>query len=148
MGNFINDYFQFYYHKENIKENNIITIKNVKKKFKSYNILDTNKNIIIGIWDNPDKSNILGNQGIWIGNNDKIYELIFGINCNNTVILYFKNSIVLKISNANGLVTLELKNNKDNLMEYSTNITRDIIKKLNKINNNSPDLDLIFNVIK
>lgn len=148
MGNFIYDYFQFYNCKENKKENNIITIKNVKKIFKSYNILDTNKNIIIGIWDNPDKSNVLGNQGIWIGNHNKIYELIFGITCNNTVILYFKYSIVLKISKINGLITLELRNNKDNFMEYSTNVTHDIIKKLNKIDNNSPDLDLIFNIIK
>ena len=131
---------------DNIQEN-IVTIKNVKKIFKSFNVLDTNKNIIIGIWDNPNKSNKLGNQGIWIENHDIIYELVFGITCNGTVILYFKNNIVLKISKNNTSFLLELKN-KNNIVEYSTDISQDIIKKLNKINNDSLDIDLIFNIIK
>ena len=149
MGNYIHVFLRLNYNKENKtnKVYKIVSIKNVKKVFKSFNVLDTNKNIIIGIWDNPNKSNTLGNQGIWIGDHDRIYELILGIACCELVILYFKNNIVLKIINNNDSFILELKN-KDNIINYSTNISEDIIKKLNKINNNSLDLDLIFNIIK
>lgn len=145
MGNYIHVFLRPNNNKINNKE--IIDNNNIKKIFKSFNILDINKNIIIGIWDNPNKSNTMGNQGIWIGNNDEIYELIFGINCNDVVILYFKNNIILEITKINDSFLLKLKK-KNDIVEYSTNISNDIIKKLNKINNNSADIDLIFNIIK
>ena len=156
MGNYIHVFLRLNFNndfKDNNKDNNtnisnnIVSIKNVKKIFKSFNVLDTNKNIIIGIWDNPNKSNTLGNQGIWIGDHDRIYELILGINCCELVILYFENNIVLKITNINNSYILELKN-KDNVIFYSTKISENIIEKLIKINKNSLDLDLIFNIIK
>ena len=81
MGNYIHVSLRSDNNKNNTKDNNntikdIVTIKNVKKIFKSFNVLDTYKNIIIGIWDNPNKLNTLGNQGIWIGDHDIIYELV------------------------------------------------------------------------
>ena len=137
----------------NIVNNNniaILTSIRVKKIFRSYNILDTNKNIIIGIWDNPNKTSVLGNQGIWIGEHEQIYELVFGMSCHDLVVLYFEKKIILKIikdKNSPNLFLLELKNN-ENTLNYSCNLSSTVIEGLKKINDNSSDLDLIFNIIK
>lgn len=119
----------------------------VKKIFKSYNVLDVDKNIIIGVWNNPNKSNKLGNQGIWIGDPDKIYELIFGIFSHDAVILHFEKNITLIITKTKSEnFLLELK--EKDIINYSKIIDKSIIQKLKKINDNSLDLDLIFNIIK
>jgi hypothetical protein len=135
----------------NVFTYNKVTINNIKRIFKSYNVLDTHKNIIVGVWDNPNQSNELSNQGIWIEGYDQIYELIFGIIVGDLVILYFKNDIVLKIAKEkitreNITFTLEIKNKKNDMF-YSTDIDGDIIRKINKINDNSSDLDLIYNLV-
>jgi hypothetical protein len=117
----------------------------VKKMFISYNVLNYEKNIIIGIWNNPNKSNTLGNQGIWIGGHDKIYELTFGMLCANMVVLNFQNSIKLKIyKNKSNNITFELTENKK---DYIKQLDDDIKKNLKKINNDSEDIDLIFNLV-
>jgi len=129
--------------KEQISSKKIDSSK-IKKIFISYNILDYEKNIIIGIWDNSNKSNTLGNQGIWIGGHDKIFGLIFGIICIDIVILYFENNIELKIyKNNSSDLFFELTENKNN---YIKQINNNIKKKLKKINNNSQDIDLIFSL--
>jgi hypothetical protein len=145
MGNCI----KFYNQNQKIKNtNNNLSVNQVKKIFIEYNILDSEKNIIIGIWDNPNKFNNLGNQGIWIENHKKIYQLVFGIICNNTVILTFEDNLILKITK-NILLDydylLEISDKK--LINYSTKINKNILNKLKNINNNSPDLDLIINLI-
>ena len=122
-----------------------ITLNNEAKKFKSYNILD--KNIVIGIWDNPNKKNIMENQGIWIGEHDKIYQLVFAMSSYDFVVLYFQDNITLKISKGINYYLLELKSKKINI-NYNAGLSDNIINKLNKINNNSSDLDLIFNIIE
>lgn len=127
--------------------NNNFSVTKVKKIFKSYNVLDTEKNIIVGIWDNPNKSNTLGNQGIWIGNHDQIYELIFGMKSVDTVILNFEKNIMLKITKTKDSdYSLELTD-KSGLIDYSTKINKNILVNLKKINDNSPDLDLILNLL-
>lgn len=148
MGNYLQIFNLFSNNNNNNYNSQNLNIVKVKKIFKSYNILDTNKNIIIGIWDNPNKSNPLGNQGIWIGDQDKILELIFGITCPGLVVLNFESNITLKIIKKNSEdFLLELKN-KDNLNYYSNLINKKLLNKLKKINNNSIDLDLIFNIIE
>ena len=120
----------------------ILSIKNL---FISHNLLDHEKNIIIGIWNNPNKLNVLGNQGILINNHQKIYELIYGIISCDMVVLIFENNIKLVIyKDKLGILFLELTENKIN---YKKQISDDIIKKLIKINNSSPDLDLIFSLL-
>lgn len=146
MGNYI-QIFNTNFTTNNIKNtNNNLSVIKVKKIFKSYNVLDTDKNIIIGIWDNPNKSNTLGNQGIWIGNHDNIYELVFGMKSIDTVILHFEKNITLKITKTNlSEYQLELSDKKSN--NYSTIINKNILNNLKKINDNSLDLDLILNLI-
>lgn len=156
MGNCIN-IFSYFYNKEEIvnnddindsektSESDTLTIDNIKKNFIFYNILDTNKYIIIGILNNSNKTNTLNDQSIWIENHPKIYKLKFGLKSQNIVILHFENNIVLKITKNEHSFLLELKN-KENTLEYSSNISNEIIKKLNKINYNSLDLDLIFEI--
>ena len=119
----------------------------VKKIFKSYNVLDIDKNIIIGIRNNPNKSNKLGNQCIWIEDMNKIYELIFGICCHDVVILHFEKNITLIITKTKSdNFLLEIKD-KD-VINYSKIIDNSVIQGLKKINDESLDLDLIFNIIK
>ena len=114
-----------------------------KNKFIYQNILDLDKMIIIGIWDNPNKLNILSNQGIMINNDQKIYGLLYGIISSiQIIVLIFENNIKLVISkNEFGELFLVLTENKN---EYKKQISNDIINNLIKINNKSPDLDLIF----
>lgn len=119
------------------------SLKNIKQKFIKYNQIDTN--IIIGIFNNPDKSNTLGNQGIWIGQDDKIYSLNLGIyhKCYDFVLLTFENGIKLKISKKDKITwTLETNNNSIT-REFDVNT----IKNLKKINSDSLDLDLIFYIL-
>jgi hypothetical protein len=127
---------------EEYSSKKFLTLFKVKKMFTSYNILDYEKNIIIGIWDNPNKLSKLGNQGIWIESDNKIYELKFGMICFNIVVLNFESNIRLILKkNKIGEIFLELNGNN---IEYNKRLEPDIIKNLHKINNNSIDLDLIF----
>lgn len=127
--------------------------KKIKKIFTHYNILDYNRNIIVGTWDKPDIKNKLGNQCLWIGEKDQIYELIFGLCSHNLVILHYEKNIVLKIekkinkTNDNFTIVVELKNNT-NSINYTSELSNKVISELKKINNNSSDLDLIFNIIQ
>jgi hypothetical protein len=122
-----------------------LSVKNcsIKKEFISYNVLNKNKNIIIGTWNNPNKSNTLGNQGIRIGNNDKIYELTFGISDigSKIVVLNFENNIKLKIYKDINNFNLVLTENKN---EYRSILDTNIIKNYKKFDSNSPDIDLIY----
>lgn len=129
------------------KTNNNISASKVKKIFKSYNVLDTDINIIVGTWDNPNKSNTLGNQGIWIENYDHIHELIFGIKSTDTVILNFDKNITLKITKTKLSEYLLELTDKSESIYYSTNIKKNILGNLKKINDNSPDLDLILSIL-
>lgn len=137
-------------------ENNYITDINlsskVKNKFIKYNILD--KNIIIGIWDNPNKTNTLGNQGIWIGNNqkdkEKIYSLIIGIYYKNLnlITFNFEDNIELQITKQNNKLKLNLigKDLDNNTNKYTTEISNEIKKNFKKIDLNSYEIDMIFNL--
>ena len=120
--------------------------KNIKQKFIKYNVIDIDKDIIIGVFNNPDKSNTLGNQGIWIGQYDKIYSLKFGMyhKAFNMVILTFENNIKFKLTkNENNLeFVLEINNET-----YTKQLDANIIKNLKEINYDSLDLDLIFNLL-
>lgn len=143
MGNFMEKYF--------LKKSN--SLSEIKKKFINSIILDNDKNIVIGIWNNPNKLNTLGNQGIWIGDNnemyqDKIYELTFGMSSlsYDLVVLYFENGIKLKFYkdiNDNKLYLILTHPN----YEYKKELAQDIIKNIQKINKDSPDLYLIFSLI-
>jgi len=124
-----------------------LTFMEINKQFISYNVLDNNK-IIIGIWNNSNKLNILGYQGIWFVKYEKIYELKYGISliAYNLVLLYFENNIVLKIfkdefNNYNYILC------KDKI-EYTNIIDEKTIINYKKINNNSQELDLIYLLFK
>jgi hypothetical protein len=129
------------------------SLSEIKKKFIESIILDKDKQIIIGIWNNPNKLNTLGNQGIWIGNNNdiyenKIYQLTFGMSniSHDYVILYFENKIKLKFyknSTDNKLYFVLMQFNQ----EYNRELTQDILKNIQKFNKDSPDLDLLFSFI-
>lgn len=131
---------------------NNLTPKKIKKIFIQYNILDLDKNIIVGIWDNPQNQIRTVNQYLWIGEKNKIYKLICGLRLHNIVILHYGQQIVLKIEKQINKTTnacdfvIELKNNT-NTPNYTSVISEKVIGKLKKINNNSPDIDLIFNII-
>lgn len=125
----------------------------LKKKFIDSNVLDREKHVVIGVWNNSDNSNILVNQGIWIGYNnkifgDKIYRLTFGMKTisSDIVILNFENDIKLKF----------YKNLSDNKLyftlsqsqvEYTKELTLDVLQNFHIINNNSQDLDLVYSFI-
>lgn len=118
---------------------------NIKNKFISCNVLDDK--IILGVWNNSNKLNNLDYQGIWIGdNNNIIYKLTFGLtNSIDIVILNFENNIKLKIYNdANNNVYLILTHNN---IRYFKKLNYDILNNIKYINNNSPDLDLIYLLI-
>jgi hypothetical protein len=112
------------------------SLSEIKKKFIESIILDKDKQIIIGIWNNPNKLNTLGNQGIWIGNNNdiyenKIYQLTFGMSniSHDYVILYFENKIKLKFyknSTDNKLYFVLMQFNQ----EYNRELTQDILKNI------------------
>lgn len=97
--------------------------------------------------DNPNKSNTLGNQGIWIGNHNNIYELVFGMRSVDTVILHFEKSIMLKITKTKSSEYLLELSDRSELINYSKIINKNILTNLKKINDNSLDLDLILNII-
>lgn len=122
-----------------------LSFSKVKKIFTSYNILDNDINIVIGVWDNPTRTSELGHQGIWISGYDEICELTFGIMCSNLIVLNFKNNITLKIIKDSSFeLTLKLTCGKN---EYETKISNDVKKYYKKINDKSPDIDLIYNLI-
>lgn len=116
-----------------------------KKYFIDYNIFDKYNNIIIGIWNNSNGTISTVSQGIWIGNNEKIYQLIFGIYHQSLkmIILTFENSIKLKVfkDHKTNDIKYELIYNKN---EYANLLNDNIIKNYKKINNNSDDIDLIY----
>ena len=123
-----------------------LSFSKIKKIFTSYNILDYENNIILGIWDNPSKLSNLGNQGIWIGGHDKIYELVFGLICLDTIVLNFENNIKLKIYKINSSdIFIELT--YENKNQHIKQLDNTVIKNLQKINNKSDDIDLIFLIL-
>lgn len=120
-----------------------------QKYFDDFNIIDNKNNIVLGIWNNPNKSNTLGNQGIWIGNQEKIFQLTFAVyhKCLNYIMFIFEDNIRLKIfkhENSND-IRYELK-----CKSTITNnpIEVNIIKKIKKIDSDSEDIDLIFKLIE
>ena len=70
----------------------------ITKLFNQYNILNYSKCIILGTWNNPNKTSNLHNQGIWIEGHKKIYALLCGLICANTVVLNFEDGIKLYIN--------------------------------------------------
>jgi len=128
---------------------NIINLlKTSKHKFISSNIIDEDNNIIIGIWNNPNKSNTMGNQGICIGNSDEIYELKFACRLlySNLVELIFDKKIKLVFYkySTNKLI-FQLKNDNNS---FKKEISINTLNKLKKINNLSEDIDLIFDLLE
>ena len=154
MGNFIQ-------YKDINVNNNINTSKNKSfshiinkrfytpnKMFISYNIIDKENNIILGIWNNPDKSNTLSNQGICIGNQEKINKLIFAIwhRSMDIVIMMFENNIKLKIYKETNKFKYSLSIN--NYEQFTSDIHFKVLKELKKINTeDSEHIDLIFSLI-
>ena len=117
----------------------------INKYFTKLNIIDKENNIVLGIWNNPNKTNTMGNQGICVGYHDKIYQLLFAIyhQCLECVVLNFENGIKLRVFNDKKLnnIKYELTYNK---IEYINILDNDIIKKYRKIDDNSEDIDLIY----
>lgn len=127
-----------------------IVLKELGNNFLKYNVIDRKHNIIIGTYFNTNKlnkSNIIVNQGISIGNNE-INQIKFGIihrNINH-VELYFENNIkLIIIKEYDNKIQMLLSFNGSNIKKY---IDCDIIKKYKTINDNSEYIDLIYDLTK
>lgn len=119
----------------------------IRKKFISSNIIDEDNNIIIGIWNNPNKINTMGNQGICIGNDDEIYELKFAcrlLYSNLIEFIFDKNIKLLFFKDSSNKFMFQLNYNKNS---FKKEISKNILNKLKKINNLSEDIDLIIDLL-
>ena len=151
MGNFIEKNLLI----GKLKQNHLSEI---KKKFIESNVIDKEKHIVIGIWNNPDRMDTSDNQGIWIGDHNEICEnkgfknkinkLTFGMSnlSYDVVILYFENNIKLKIykdsTDSKLYYSLNIFKN-----EYKSELEQDILNNIEKIDNCSPDIDLVFYLV-
>ena len=137
----------------NINSNKKLIFPNVLKNkinpnniFIKFNIIDKKNNIILGIIKNS-LNNSLNEQGIFIGELNKIYKLTFAIwhKCMDVVVMFFENNIHLQFfkQNNNFMYMLDFNNSK-----YEKIIEPEIIKSLSKFNiSDSKDIDLLFNII-
>lgn len=125
---------------------NIVIVDETINKFIKYNIIDKQNNIIVGIYRNSsEKSNIIINQGIYIGKYNKIYQIKFAIlhNIKNKYIeLFFENNIKLVLIKYNKSKIKMFLYTSENKIDKFININ-----KYKKINNNSEYIDLISNLI-
>lgn len=136
---------------KNKPENSIYLNKNINYHFIISNIIDKKKNIVVGIWNNLNKTNTMGCQGIRIGSDKKIYELKFAIINKdlNMAIFNFENNIKLKIlKNKNNISFYEFKDSNNNYTEEINNNTIKNIKKLSNYYNKNDDLDIMLDIIK
>lgn len=127
-----------------------VVIQELGNNFLKYNIIDRKHNIIVGTYFNTNKLNkstVIVNQGISIGNNE-INKIKFGIihrNINH-VELYFENNIkLIIIKEYDDKIKMLLSFNNYKIKKY---IDCDIIKKYKTINDNSEYIDLIYDLTK
>ena len=116
--------------------------------FIDYIIID--KQIILGIWNNPknlNKTNTMSFQGICFNNSDQIYELKYMIKPNgiNTITYNFDNGIMLKITKNHDDIDIFYK---DKNITFTKNMEDKYIKKIKKISNNSDEIDLLYDLCR
>jgi len=90
----------------------------------------------------------LSNQGIYIGNQEKINKLTFAIwhKSMDIVLMGFENNIKLKVYKKNDKLLYSLSINKEE--KFFSEINTNIIKGLKKINTlESEHIDLLFSLI-
>lgn len=113
-----------------------------KYKFEKYIIIDKKNNLIVGIWLNP-KTKLL-QQGIKIGSSS-ISVLKYSIKIADESVIYnFDNNIRLTLKKKNGVVDYELITSKKIIFD---NVDTNRLKKYNKIDENSNDIDYILSFI-
>lgn len=118
----------------------------IKKKisqFISYNIIDYEHNIIIGTFN--DNYNASSYEGISIGDDFNMYKILFGISHENRIIeLYFENNIKMFFTKESNLILIEFYS-KD--IKFKKIISKNTIKEIKPINQNSDYIDLIFTML-